>query len=368
MIDTYNISGCAVTKNGETIEDILHLQFKVVDENDNAPTFPSVIEPGEVLEHSPAGTEVMTVTATDLDEPGNPNSQMVYIDSSGSPMDVFSPRRPGDVQMLEYCRGRRMVTGETKLKKFCCTVPQGQAVAADVRGRRHWDRSRLVRLRENVDYTRMDYIGWIMSDRKFTPDVQYFLEGIGVNLAPFNVFVVDSQTGFIKVTKILDREQIDIYNLSGFLKNIHGQLLEERVDLQIKVLDGNDNAPTFPSVIEPGEVFEHSPAGTEVMTVTATDLDEPGNPNSQMVYSLLKQQPPSDMFYMKPNGTIYVKRDIPDRETMDHYVLTVQAQDLNGDPSGLTGTSAVTVNVQDIHESEQGQKNMTKDAEVLGRA
>uniref|UniRef100_A0AAV2K4M2 Uncharacterized protein n=1 Tax=Knipowitschia caucasica TaxID=637954 RepID=A0AAV2K4M2_KNICA len=46
-------------------------------------------------------------------------------------MDVFSPRRPGDVQMLEYCRGRRMVTGETKLKKFCCTVPQGQVRRLD---------------------------------------------------------------------------------------------------------------------------------------------------------------------------------------------------------------------------------------------
>ena len=54
----------------------------------------------------------------------------------------------------------------------------------------------------------------IRSDLKETEGLQYSLEGIGANKYPFNVFVVDPHTGFIRVTRPLDREEIDTYNVS----------------------------------------------------------------------------------------------------------------------------------------------------------
>lgn len=53
----------------------------------------------------------------------------------------------------------------------------------------------------------------IRSDFEDNFNIRYALQGIGANQAPFNVFVVDSKTGFIRVTKILDREEIDTYNV-----------------------------------------------------------------------------------------------------------------------------------------------------------
>lgn len=47
-----------------------------------------------------------------------------------------------------------------------------------------------------------------------TGNIYYSLEGIGANQYPFNVFEVDPKSGLIRVTKILDREDIDTYNVS----------------------------------------------------------------------------------------------------------------------------------------------------------
>lgn len=62
-------------------------------------------------------------------------------------------------------------------------------------------------------------------------------------------------------------------------------------------------------------------AGTYVMKINATDADEPGNPNSQIAYSLVAQDPPDDMFYMENDGTIYVKRTNLDREVRSGHAF-----------------------------------------------
>lgn len=54
----------------------------------------------------------------------------------------------------------------------------------------------------------------IRSDFENDVNIRYSLEGPGANLDPFHVFIVDPQTGFIRVTKVLDREVIDMYNVS----------------------------------------------------------------------------------------------------------------------------------------------------------
>ncbi|CAL1593128.1 unnamed protein product [Knipowitschia caucasica] len=206
-------------------------------------------------------------------------------------------------------------------------------------------------LQENKDYTRLEYIAKIRSDYEEHININYALEGIGASEAPFNVFIVDPRTGFIRVTRILDREKIDTYNLSGIATYMDGSHAETKIDIRIKVIDENDNAPIFPKVIPPGEVFERSPAGTAVMNVTAIDLDEPGNPNSQIAYTLERQEPPGDLFYIKPNGTVYVKRDSLDRETVDRYVLRVRAADLNGDPKGNSAITTVVINILDVNDN-----------------
>ena len=45
-------------------------------------------------------------------------------------------------------------------------------------------------------------------------NIVYSLEGVGASKFPFNVFVVESNTGLIHLRKKLDREDIASYNVS----------------------------------------------------------------------------------------------------------------------------------------------------------
>ncbi|KAM7410640.1 hypothetical protein PAMA_001872 [Pampus argenteus] len=234
---------------------------------------------------------------------------------------------------------------------LCAIIAVLKASSGDslVRRRREWILPPKP-LRENKDYTQREYIAKIRSDYETKANIIYSLEGVGANQYPFHVFVVNEKTGLIRVTKVLDRELVDTYHLSGVARYTDGSVAEKNIDLRIKVVDENDNPPVF-SVMTPGEVDELSPADTLVMKIIATDADEPGNDNSKIAYSIIDQSPDDDMFYMKPDGTIYVKKPVLDREKVDKYVLTVKGQDLNGNPGGNSATSTVTINIRDVNDN-----------------
>ncbi|KAK5906714.1 hypothetical protein CesoFtcFv8_004635 [Champsocephalus esox] len=206
-------------------------------------------------------------------------------------------------------------------------------------------------LMENEDYTQEKTVAKLHSDfDEGNGNIIYYLEGIGANQHPFNVFVIDQITGDIRVTKILDRELIDTYNLSGVAKYKDGRLAEKNVDIRFKVKDQNDNSPVFADM-EAGAVTELSAPGTSVMKIMATDADEPGNTNSQIAYTILDQSPPDEMFGISQDGTVFVKNPALDRERADQYILTVQGQDLNGASGGNIATSTVVINVNDVNDN-----------------
>uniref|UniRef100_A0A665W033 Cadherin 24, type 2a n=1 Tax=Echeneis naucrates TaxID=173247 RepID=A0A665W033_ECHNA len=73
---------------------------------------------------------------------------------------------------------------------------------------------------------------------------KYTLEGEGVG----SVFVIDSNTGNIHVTKSLDREEKDQYRLIATATDRQtGQALEPSSEFIIRVQDINDNPPIFPN-------------------------------------------------------------------------------------------------------------------------
>lgn len=54
----------------------------------------------------------------------------------------------------------------------------------------------------------------IRSDKDQEAKVEYFLTGPGANKPPVNLFIVDSNTGFVRITDIVDREKYPFFNVS----------------------------------------------------------------------------------------------------------------------------------------------------------
>ncbi|XP_054647918.1 cadherin-related family member 2 isoform X2 [Dunckerocampus dactyliophorus] len=114
----------------------------------------------------------------------------------------------------------------------------------------------------------------------------------------------------------------------------------------VMIEDTNDNSPRFPKdTYLDLKVPEHSPPGTVVDTITATDLDTMDQGN--ITYMLLPESIRA-YFDVKPHtGEIYVKNQtLLDREVRSSYSATLQAKDSGGN----LGTAYLEFIVTDIND------------------
>ncbi|XP_034559697.1 desmoglein-2-like [Notolabrus celidotus] len=207
------------------------------------------------------------------------------------------------------------------------------------------------KLKENHDYTGMASIARIRSDKENYTKIFYSLTGPGVNQAPVGVFQINENTGYVKITAILDREEIPFYHLKGLARYTDGTLAEKDLDLKITVLDVNDCIPII-TAEQVGSVNESSAAGTVVMKVIATDADEENTLRSMLSYSIVEHSSTAGMFYMNSRtGEVMVQRNSLDRERQDTYKLTIRASDLNGQAGGNTGTGEIQIKILDINDN-----------------
>ncbi|KAM4629815.1 desmoglein-2.1-like [Polymixia lowei] len=209
------------------------------------------------------------------------------------------------------------------------------------------------KLKENQDYTK-SVVAQIRSDTDKQETMYYTLLGHGASKDPINVFYVEENTGLVYLRKILDREEKDVYVLTGVARFRNGTVAEGEINLKMEVEDENDNSPIFLPT-PTARVNESSPPGTLVAQVRATDADQLDCPHSKIAYSIEKQEPSdgSNHFSInKDNGNIYVKDATLDRERVSSYVLTIKGTDMYGAPGGNTGNTTVDVKVVDINDNK----------------
>ncbi|XP_038556785.1 cadherin-15 [Micropterus salmoides] len=194
----------------------------------------------------------------------------------------------------------------------------------------------------------------IKSDKIFTGEVIYKLEGPGVDQEPKNLFEIDDKTGVIRSKRPLDREKYNSFTLKAFALSPSGERLENPTTIEIMVLDQNDNRPAFIQSQFVGTISEFSVPGTSVMSVLATDADDPMTDNAFLSYSIIGQESiPANavtktMFGINnQTGTIYTRDVGLDREVVKSFKLKLQVADMGG--MGLTSEGVAIIHVSDIN-------------------
>lgn len=221
------------------------------------------------------------------------------------------------------------------------------------------------KLWENEDYTGLEYIAKIRSDKEDSSDVTYHLKGSGATTFPVGLFTVNPVNGFVRIHAKLDREERAFYNLVGEAFYSNGKRAEKDIDLRIVVLDRNDCPPVF-SMQQTGSVYESSAANTVVMRVNATDADEAGTPHTQIYYSIVEKSSSDRMFSINyQTGEILVRQTGLDREIKDTYTLTVRGSDMNGESGGLIGTGEVVIKLLDINDNVPTLEKETYEGSVM---
>uniref|UniRef100_A0AAV2JCE7 Protocadherin Fat 3-like n=1 Tax=Knipowitschia caucasica TaxID=637954 RepID=A0AAV2JCE7_KNICA len=183
-------------------------------------------------------------------------------------------------------------------------------------------------------------VGATDADSGSSAEIQYSLFGIGVE-----DFYMDANTGELRTATTMDREMTPSYRLIA--QATDGGGLFCRSDISLKVLDVNDNAPSFSSSHYMSSVFESAAPKALLTRLQASDPDE--GFNRTIVYSLVDSG--NSFFSIDPlSGVVILERPL-DRESQDSYRLRVQATDQAGQQGALSSQVDLTILVLDVNDN-----------------
>ncbi|NWH18043.1 DSG1 protein, partial [Grus americana] len=207
--------------------------------------------------------------------------------------------------------------------------------------------------REGEDNSKRNPIARIRSDCEEKHPITYSISGVGIDRAPYGIFVVNPRTGEINITSIVDREVTPVFVIRCFAKHsMTGEDLEPPLELRVRVLDINDNPPIFAQTVFTGSVEESSMDNTLVMKIIASDADEPNHLNSKIAFKIESQEPSGPpMFIMnKYTGELHLANYL-DREQHSSYTLVVKASDRDGAADGISSLCSCNIKVIDVNDN-----------------
>jgi hypothetical protein len=168
-----------------------------------------------------------------------------------------------------------------------------------------------------------------------------------------NDFRIDSRNGFIKTLKSFDRESLahttgqNYITLTVTVSDNGKPKLLDSVRVTIYITDVNDNAPIFKRTPYKVEVSEGAAVGASIMRVYSTDADE--GLNGDIYYKLVGGDDLAQFSLDEATGQLFINKPL-DRETIDHYQLTVLAHD-SGQFGQLSAVTTISVDLLDENDN-----------------
>eukprot|EP00795_Rhopilema_esculentum_P002535 gene2535-730_t len=300
----------------------------VEDENDNAPAFEKPNYYALITENRKVGSSLIQVVAKDSDS--GLNGAIRYSMTDGQGIFAMNPNT-GLVLTADIVDRERFPNGFNII--ITCSDQGTKPLAASV--------NLFVNISDANDnspvFSRYSYRGKVIenaigavavavnatdADTGPAGEILYTITGGNSEGA----FVIDVD-GRIKTAKRLDRESKAVYELVVRAKDRGGEPKHADVEVDIEVLDANDNAPRIGDLPNNILISEATLVGSQVVTVTATDLDIGTN----SFFSFNGISVGSQFTIDGRSGAVLTAASF-DYELMSRYTFIVWATD-NGNPS-----------------------------------
>ncbi|XP_061901330.1 protocadherin-10b isoform X3 [Entelurus aequoreus] len=328
------------------------LVVKVLDSNDNVPVFQQPVYGVELAENAPAGTLVIQLNATDLDE--GANGDVVYSFSN------HISNRVKELFSIDARTGRVEVRGEVDFEEsgiyqiFVQAKDMGpNAVPAHCKVL-----VTVTDLNDNPPEITFSTVTESVSEKAPPGTVIALLSvtdldaeengQIGVEIlgdVPFKLKASFKNYFTIVTEGLLDREQAESYSVTVVARDKGSPSLTTSKSIRVQVSDDNDNAPTFSQNIYDVYVTENNVPGAYIHAVTALDPDV--GQNALISYSILECdiQGMSVKTYVSINeetGYLYALRSF-DYEQLKEFMFMVQAQDAGSPELSTNATVKVII-------------------------
>ncbi|XP_039987657.1 protocadherin-16 [Xiphias gladius] len=338
-----------------------NLTVLVDDVNDNAPIFTQDLYQVTVSEHLPAGSPVITVTATDRDSGENgkityrvksSTRGAFYIDPSNGTLFInqkteFDFENPSILVVIEA-----QDQGTPPLSSIA-TV---QLQVSDVN--------------DNTPIFHQSEYRATVSEDGLPGSTVLILEAVDGDLSrdncgfdfaiasgnSGNAFQIESSVRFLEgqgfqtvgsliLVEELDFEAVPSYNLTVVVSDRGIPQRSSSVPILISVSDANDNPPAFSRAEYSVVLSEGAAAGTEILQLSATDPDSA--PNGEVQY-FISSGDETDLFHVDQwTGALRLQRPL-DSERQLYYMIVIKATD----GQGHYDLAPVSIEVKDINDNQ----------------
>uniref|UniRef100_A0A672YJZ4 Cadherin domain-containing protein n=1 Tax=Sphaeramia orbicularis TaxID=375764 RepID=A0A672YJZ4_9TELE len=180
------------------------------------------------------------------------------------------------------------------------------------------------------------------ADEGINGDVTYDLAHVSDD--DLNVFSIDTKTGEIRVSGVIDFEERNSFEMRVEAKD--GLSLTSYAQVIIDVTDINDNAPIINLKSLSNPIPENVSPGTEVGIVNVQDRDSGTN---RQVRCSIHQSVPFKLVPSFKNYYSLVTTEQLDRELVSDYNITITATDEGSPP--LSSSKTVQLSVADINDN-----------------
>ncbi|XP_077393765.1 protocadherin-8 [Festucalex cinctus] len=359
LVEVTATDGGVPTKSGS-----MTVRVKVLDFNDNGPTFEHGSLKVELNEDAPLGHRVVRVHAFDPDEDVNGEVMYTFDGVSAEAARVFHiDPHTGDVTLRARVDFERRRSYELRVKASDLGADPASSscqVSIDVVDMN--DNAPQINIKPmTASADNVAYITEAAAAESFvalisTSDLDSGSNGyVRVSLLGHEDFTLQQaygETSMIVTTSALDRERIPEYNLTVVAEDLGSPPFKTVRQYTIRVTDENDNAPLFSKSAYEISVIENNIPGSYVTTVVARDPDV--GKNAKVSYKLLDSEVQSGSLVStyvsidSQTGSLYTVRSF-DYELIHEVELVIQAED-KGSPS-LSSTSTIKIRVVDQNDN-----------------
>ncbi|XP_059918593.1 protocadherin gamma-A2-like [Gadus macrocephalus] len=333
----------------------MQILITVLDANDNAPVFTQSIYKATVMENSPKGTVVTTVSASDADH--GLNGKVIY--SITNTMDdvrrVFEVNEESgevslvgniDFEIAQTFQVNLLASDEGGLTDTCKLIVDLTDMNDNTPVINIMSKSNIISENAKSDTV----VTMINIQDQDSGDNGKVKCAINQNM-PF-ILKATSNNFFSLVTdNDLDRERESAYNISVTCSDQGVPSLTSSVTVNLQILDVNDNVPAFEKPSYEAYLIENNTPGISIFTVKARDAD--WNQNAHVSYILedssLNGVPVSSYVSVSADsGVIHAVRSF-DYEQIKDFQFHVKTQDGGSPP--LSSNVSVKILIQDQNDN-----------------
>ncbi|XP_026049879.1 protocadherin beta-16-like isoform X2 [Astatotilapia calliptera] len=333
----------------------VQIHVTILDANDNAPVFTQSTYKSSLMENSPRGTQLITVTATDKDEGTNGFVTYSISNNIDGIFDLFEIHETsGEVRLIGNVDYETSKHYQLNIKaKDQGGLSDSCKIIFDITDVN--DNSPIIDLMSTTQSVPEDStlktVVAVMNVHDADSDDNGVVKCFLNDNVPFNIESTSNSFYSIITDSDLDRERASEYNITVTCSDEGVPSLSSSVTLTLQISDVNDNAPVFERSSYEAYIVENNTPGLSIFTVKATDAD--WNQNARVSYILedssVNGVPVSSYVSVSADsGVIHAVRSF-DYEQIKDFHFRVKAQDGGSPP--LSSNVTVKIMIQDQNDN-----------------